>query len=49
MLNLFLATCILGVMAAVAPDVIGYVWRDGDVFVHGISNYGDPLAHGEGS
>ena len=48
-LNLFLATCILGVMAAVAPDVIGYVWCDGDVLVHGVSNYGDSLAHGEGS
>ena len=42
-----LATCILGAMAAVVPDEIGYVWRDGDVLVHDISNYGDSLAHGE--
>ena len=47
MLNLFLVSCVLGVMAAVAPDVIGYVWCDGDVLVHDISNYGDSLAHGE--
>ena len=47
MLKLFLVSCILGVMAAVAPDVIGYVWCDGDVLVHDISNYGDSLAHGE--
>ena len=44
----YLATCILGAMVAVVLDVLGYVWRDGDVFVHDISNYGDSLAHGEG-
>ena len=49
MLNLFLVSCVLSLVAAVAPDVIGYVWYDGDVFVYDISNYGDPLAHGEGS
>lgn len=47
MLNLFLVSCILGVMGAMALDVIGYVWSDGDVLVHGIPNYGDSLAHGE--
>lgn len=47
MLNLFLVSCILGFVAAVASDVIGYVWRDGDVLVHDISNYGDSLAHSE--
>ena len=47
MLNLFLVSCVLGLVAAVVLDVIGYVWCDGDVFVHGISNYGDSLAHGE--
>lgn len=49
MLNLFLVSCVLGLVAAVVLDVIGYVWCDGDVLVHGISNYGDSLAHGEGS
>lgn len=48
-LNLFLVSCVLGLVAAVVLDVIGYVWCDGDVFVHDISNYGDSLAHGEGS
>lgn len=48
-LNLFLVSCVLGLVAAVVLDVIGYVWCDGDVLVHDISNYGDSLAHGEGS
>lgn len=47
MLNLFLVSCILGVMGAMALDVIGYVWSYCNMFVHGISNYGDSLAHGE--
>lgn len=46
-LNLFLVSCVLSFVGAVAPDVIGYVWCDGDVLVHDISNYGDSLAHGE--
>ena len=44
-----LATCILGVMAAMALNVCSYVWGYCNMFVHDISNYGDSLAHGEGS
>ena len=47
MLNLFLVSCVLGLVAAVALNVCCYVWSYCNMFVHGISNYGDSLAHGE--
>ena len=48
-MNLFLVSCVLSFVAAVALNVCCYVWSYCNMFVHGISNYGDSLAHGEGS
>ena len=47
MLNLFLVSCVLGFVAAVALYVRCYVWSYCNMLVHGVSNYGDSLAHGE--
>ena len=42
-----LVTCILGFVAAMVLYVFCYVWCDGDMLVHCISNQGDAFAHGE--
>ena len=44
----YLVSCILGLMGAVMLYVLCYIWRDGNMLVHGISDHGDSFAHGEG-
>lgn len=44
-----LVSCVLSFVGAVALNVCCYVWSYCNMFVHDISNYGDSLAHGEGS